>query len=90
MIKLIESITSGVPTSLVEVITLGPTSKKPANDVLAYFDRPWYVQRADRGDQRKARTPPWLRARVPEPTNYIAKSLLETGGLRPQLHPRRS
>ena len=40
MVKLIDSITSGVPKALVEIITLGRTLKKRAADVLAYFDRP--------------------------------------------------
>lgn len=40
MSKLIESVTSGVPAALSEIITLGRTLKKRADDVLAYFDRP--------------------------------------------------
>ena len=40
MVKLIDSISHGVPKPLTEVITLGRTLKKRAADVLAYFDRP--------------------------------------------------
>ena len=40
MVKLIESVSQGVPAALTEVITLGRTLKKRAADVLAYFDRP--------------------------------------------------
>jgi len=40
MHKLIETVSHGVPAALKEVITLGPTLKKRAADVLAYFDRP--------------------------------------------------
>jgi hypothetical protein len=40
MVKLIESVSTGVPAALVEVTTLGRTLKKRAADVLAYFDRP--------------------------------------------------
>ena len=40
MEALIASISSGVPSTLREVITLGRTLKKRATDVLAYFDRP--------------------------------------------------
>ena len=40
MTELIESVTSGVPTALTELRTLGRTLKKRAEDVLAYFDRP--------------------------------------------------
>lgn len=40
MTKLIETLDSGVPKALIEVITLGRTLKKRAIDVLAYFERP--------------------------------------------------
>jgi transposase len=40
MVKLIDTISTGVPNALVEVTTLGRTLKKRAADVLAYFDRP--------------------------------------------------
>lgn len=40
MQALIDSVSSGVPAALTEVITLGRTLKKRAADVLAYFDRP--------------------------------------------------
>jgi transposase len=40
MVKLIESVSHGVPTVLSELITLGRTLKQRADDVLAYFDRP--------------------------------------------------
>ena len=40
MQALIDSVSSGVPAALAEVITLGRTLKKRAADVLAYFDRP--------------------------------------------------
>ena len=40
MTSLIASVSHGVPSALSEVITLGRTLKKRADDVLAYFDRP--------------------------------------------------
>ncbi|GEK81600.1 ISL3 family transposase [Agrococcus baldri] len=40
MTTLIETVSSGVPAALREVITLGRTLKQRADDVLAYFDRP--------------------------------------------------
>ena len=40
MTSLIASASQGVPAALSEVITLGRTLKKRADDVLAYFDRP--------------------------------------------------
>ena len=40
MVKLIDSVSHGVPKALIELTTLGRTLKKRADDVLAYFDRP--------------------------------------------------
>jgi len=40
MVKLIESLSAGVPRPLVEIAKLGRTLSKRAADVLAYFDRP--------------------------------------------------
>lgn len=40
MEKLIDSLSAGVPAALTELVTLGRTLKKRADDVLAYFDRP--------------------------------------------------
>jgi transposase len=40
MVKLIESLSHGVPAALTELITLGRTLKQRGDDVLAYFDRP--------------------------------------------------
>jgi len=40
MQQLIDSLSTGVPAALTEVITLGRTLKQRAADVLAYFDRP--------------------------------------------------
>jgi hypothetical protein len=40
MVKLIESLSAGVPRPLVEIAKLGRTLSERAADVLAYFDRP--------------------------------------------------
>lgn len=40
MQAVIDSLSTGVPSTLTELITLGRTLKKRAADVLAYFDRP--------------------------------------------------
>jgi hypothetical protein len=77
-----------VPTALREVITLGRTLKRRAVDVLASFDRPGTSNGPTEGDQRPPRTPPRLSPGFRNLTNYIARSLLETGGFRPRLHPR--
>ena len=38
--KVIDALSTGVPTPLTELITLGRTLTRRAGDVLAYFDRP--------------------------------------------------
>jgi transposase len=40
MTKLIDSVSHEVPTLLSEIVTLGRTLKRRADDVLAYFERP--------------------------------------------------
>jgi transposase len=88
MTALIESVSTGVPAALSEVITLGRTLKKRAADVLAYFDRPGTSNGPTEAINGRIEH---LRGSAPgfrNLTNYIARSLLETGGFRPQLHPR--
>jgi len=87
MQQLIGSISHSVPTVLREVITLGRTLKRRAVDVLAYFDRPGTSNgptEAINGRLEHRGSALGFR----NLTNYIARSLLETGGLRPRLHPR--
>lgn len=67
MTKLIESVTAGVPTPLIELRTLGRTLTKRAEDVLAYFDRPGGQQRPDRGHERTPRASPRLGSGLPQP-----------------------
>jgi len=85
--NLIESVSHGVPSALTEVITLGRTLKKRAADVLAYFDRPGTSNgptEAINGGLEHLRGSALGFRNL---TNYIARSLLETGGFRPRLHP---
>jgi transposase len=89
MVKLIESISTGVPTVLTEVITLGRTLKKRADDVLAYFDRPGTSNGPTEALNGRLEHLRGSALGFRNLTNYIARSLLETGGFRPQLlHPR--
>jgi transposase len=88
MQQLIGAISHSVPTALREVITLGRTLKRRAVDVLAYFDRPGTSNGPteainDRLEHLRDRALGFRNL-----TNYIARSLLETGGFRPRLHPR--
>ena len=88
MEALIASISSGVPATLTEVITLGRTLKKRAGDVLAYFDRPGTSNGPTEAINGRLEHLRGSALGFRNLTNYIARSLLETGGFRPQLHPR--
>lgn len=86
--KLIADLISGVPKALVELITLGRTLKKRAADVLAHFGRPGTSNGTGRGAQRPTRTLRGSALGFADLADYIARSLLEPGGFRTQLHPR--
>jgi len=88
MVKLIDTISTGVPNALVEVTTLGHTLKKRAADVLAYFDRPGTSNGPTEAINGRLEHLRGSALGFRNLTNYIARSLLETGGFRPQLHPR--
>jgi transposase len=88
MSKLIDAVASGVPRALSEVITLGRTLKKRADDVLAYFERPGTSNGPTEALNGRLEHLRGSALGFRNLTNYIARSLLETGGFRPQLHPR--
>jgi transposase len=88
MTRLIESVSQGVPRALNEVITLGRTLKKRAVDVLAYFDRPGTSNGPTEAINGRLEHLRGSALGFRNLTNYIARSLLETGGFRPRLHPR--
>ncbi len=88
MSKLIESVSHGVPAALTEIITLGRTLTKRAGDVLAYFDRPGTSNGPTEAINGRLEHLRGSALGFRNLTNYIARSLLETGGFRPRLHPR--
>ena len=88
MTKLIESLTRGVPAALTELITLGRTLKRRSHDVLAYFDRPGTSNGPTEAVNGRLEHLRGSALGFRNLTNYIARSLLETGGFRPRLHPR--
>lgn len=88
MHTLIDSISTGVPTTLAEIVTLGRTLKKRTADVLAYFDRPGTSNGPTEAINGRLEHLRGSALGFRNLTNYIARSLLETGGFRPQLHPR--
>lgn len=88
MSTLIESIGHAVPAALTEVITLGRTLKKCATDVLAYFDRPGTSNGPTEAINGRLEHLCGSALGFRDLCRYIARSLLETGGFRPRLHPQ--
>jgi transposase len=88
IVKLIDTISTGVPNALVEVTTRGRTLKKRPADVLAYFDRPGTSNGPTEAINGRLEHLRGSALGFRNLANYIARSLLETGGFRPQLHPR--
>ncbi len=85
--KLITTLSHGVPATLTELITLGRTLTKRASDVLAYFDHPGTSNGPTEAINGRLEHLRGSALGSRNLTNYIARSLLETGGFRPQLHP---
>lgn len=87
MATLIEALSSTVPAELTELITLGRTLKRRAVDVLAYFTRPGTSNGPTEAINGRLEHLRGSALGFRNLTNYIARSLLETGGFRRQLHP---
>jgi len=88
METLIASLATGIPAALTEVATLGRTLKKRAADVLAYFDRPGTSNGPTEAINGRLEHLRGTALGFRNLTNYIARSLLESGGFRPRLHPQ--
>jgi transposase len=88
MSNLIDALAHDVPAALTELITLGRTLTKRAADVLAYFDRPGTSNGPTEAINGRLEHLRGSALGFRNLTNYIARSLLETGGFRPRLHPR--
>jgi transposase len=86
MAALITTLSAGVPKPLTELLTLGRTLKRRAADVLAYFDRPGTSNGPTEAINGRLEHLRGSALGFRNLTNYIARSLLETGGFRPQLH----
>lgn len=87
MQAVIDAIGSGVPAALKEVIVLGRTLNKRAADILAYFDRPGTSNGPTEALNGRLEHLRGSALGFRNLVHYIARSLLETGGFRPQLHP---
>jgi len=88
MTRLIGTVSRGVPAALAEVTTLGRTLKKRSADVLAYFDRPGTSNGPTEAINGRLEHLRGSALGFRNLTHYIARSLLETGGFRPRLHPQ--
>ena len=88
MVKLIDSLSHGVPKPLSELITLGRTLTKRTVDVLAYFDRHGASNGPTEAINGRLEHLRGSALGFRNLTNYSARCLLEAGGFRPRLHPR--
>jgi transposase len=88
MRALIDSLSSGIPKPLTELVALGRTLRPRAIDVLAYFDRPGTSNGPTEAINGRLEHLRGSALGFRNLTNYIARSLLESGGFRPRLHPR--
>ena len=87
LIKIIATLSSGVPKPLTELITLGRTLKRRAIDVLAYFDRPGSSNGPTEAINGRLEHLRGTALGFRNLTNYVTRALLDTGGFRPRLHP---
>lgn len=88
MAAVIDSLTRGVPTTLSELVTLGRTLKKRADDVLAFFDLPGTSNGPTEAINGRLEHLRGSALGFRNLTHYIARSLLEAGGFRTRLHPQ--
>jgi len=88
MQSVIQALSEGVPDGLSELSKLGRTLTRRAADVVAYFD---HLHASNGPTEAINGRLEHLRGSAlgfTNLTNYIARSLLEAGGFRPQLHPQ--
>ena len=88
MEALIDSISRCVPKALTEIAKLGRTLKRRATDVLAYFDRPRTGNGPTEAVNGRLEHLRGSALGFRNLTHYVARSLLESGGFRPRLHPQ--
>ncbi|MFC4140720.1 MULTISPECIES: ISL3 family transposase [unclassified Microbacterium] len=86
MQQLINDVSTGVPTALIEIRKLGNTLSKRAADILAYFDRPGTSNGPTEAINGRLEHLRGSALGFRNLTHYIARSLLEAGGFRPVLH----
>ena len=84
----IDSVATGVPAPLIELRRLGRTLTQRAADVLAFFDRPGTSNGPTEAINGRLEHLRGSALGFRNLTNYIARSLLESGGFRPRLPPQ--
>lgn len=87
MQSLIAKLGRAVPKKLIELAALGRTLKKRSADILAYFDRLGTSNGPTEAINGRLEHLRGSALGFRNLTNYIARSLLESGGFRPLLHP---
>lgn len=85
--EVIAACASGVPAGLVEIRKLGRTLKHRAADVVAFFDHEGSSNGPTEAINGRLEHLRGSALGFRNLAHYIARSLLETGGFRPRLHP---
>ncbi len=88
MQALIDSVAAGAPATLTEIRKLDRTLKQRAADVLAFFDCPGTSNGPTEAINGRLEHLRGSALGFRNLTHYIARSLLESGGFRPRLHPQ--
>lgn len=83
---MIKNLAGDVPPSLTEVITLGRTLNRRADDVLAYFDHPGTSNGPTEAINGRLEHLRGTALGFRNLAHYILRALLDTGGFRHQLH----
>lgn len=83
----IASLRRAVPRRLQELISLGRTFNRRAADILAYFERPGTSNGPTEAINGRLEHLRGTALGFRNLAHYIARSLLDTGGFRPLLHP---
>jgi len=87
MEQVIKLIGAKLPASLAGLGSLGRTLKRRAGDILAYFDRAGTSNGPTEAINGRLEHLRGSALGFKKLANYIVRSLLETGGFRPGLHP---
>ncbi|CAM3633179.1 ISL3 family transposase [Occultella aeris] len=88
MQAVIDTLRTGIPDGLEELARLGRTLRLRATDVLAFFDRPGTSNGPTEAINGRLEHLRGSALGFRNLANYIARSLLETGGFRPRLRPQ--